>query len=65
MWNFLKCLVISFFSAFCMFALLCVVVAGSTFTKDKEKNFAFYIVLVLCIGIMILLMYLAKIDGMW
>ena len=65
MWNFLKCLAISFFPAFCMFALLCVVVAESTFTSDKEENVVFYAVLAICIGIIILLMYVSKTDGMW
>jgi len=66
MWDFLKCLVISFFPAFFMFALLCVVIAESTFTSEKEETYTFYGVLVFCIGMIVYMMYIAKtVNHMW
>ena len=66
MWDFLKCLAISFFPAFIMFALLCVVTEASTFTSRREEKYAFYFNLAVFIGMIILQMYVAKtVNGMW
>jgi len=66
MWNFLKCLAISFFPAFCMFALLIVITGASTFRNDREKEIAVYFNIAVFIGIIVLLMYIAKtVNGMW
>ena len=66
MWDFFKCLAISFFPAFCMFALLCVVTGASTFTSEKEEVFAFCFNVAIFLGMIILLMYVAKtVNHMW
>ena len=66
MWNFLKCLAMSFFPAFCMFALLCVVAGASTFTSEKEELFVFYFNLAIFIGMIVLQMYVMRtVNGMW
>lgn len=66
MWNFLKCLLLSFFPAFCMFALLCIATEASTFTNEKGELFAFYFNLAIFIGMIVFQMYVMKtVNGMW
>jgi len=66
MWDFLKCLALSFSPAFCMFALLCVASGASTFTSEKEEMFVFYFNVAVFIGMIILQMYAMKtVNHMW
>ena len=66
MWDFFKCLLLSLFPAFCMFALLCVAAGASTFTSEKEEIFAFLFNVAVFIGMIILQMYAMKtVNGMW
>ena len=49
-----------------MFCLLIVVEAESTYRSDKERAFTFYESLAICVGMIVLLMYVARtINGMW
>jgi len=66
MWDFFKCLLLSFFPAFFLFALLCVATAESTFTSGREELFAFLFNLAIFIGMIVLQMYVMKtVNGMW